>query len=218
MSSKCASSKKAQSESITTTAIASIGHRLNEPLEACQALASHSMIRFVIHQSAVNQCPATRFACGDKEMQYSPNENDYIRALEECKPKNLVSDCKGVVFCLHALRAGRRQPKGRQRDVESRALRVPPAGVQIGWMKVHQSDRDADDGRVERIDLQGNSLADVAANKSCAWLLVGPKLRNRSEQWPKVRLLALVPEPQIGETAGSAVLPAAPIVIRPHQR
>eukprot|EP00971_Amphidinium_carterae_P042701 839413-Amphidinium_carterae.1 len=32
-----------------------------------------------------------------------------------------VSDCKCVVSCLHALRAGRRQPKGRHRDLESRA-------------------------------------------------------------------------------------------------
>eukprot|EP00971_Amphidinium_carterae_P085843 1698163-Amphidinium_carterae.2 len=37
-----------------------------------------------------------------------------VRALEECKPMELVSDCKGVVACLHALRAGKRQPKKRR--------------------------------------------------------------------------------------------------------
>eukprot|EP00971_Amphidinium_carterae_P176094 3490676-Amphidinium_carterae.1 len=45
-----------------------------------------------------------------------------VRALEKCKPTRLVSDCKGVVSCLHALRAGRRQRKGRHRDLESGAL------------------------------------------------------------------------------------------------
>eukprot|EP00971_Amphidinium_carterae_P112885 2235513-Amphidinium_carterae.2 len=37
--------------------------------------------------------------------------------------------------------AGRRQPKGRHRDLESRALVALPAGVHIVWMKVHQSDK-----------------------------------------------------------------------------
>eukprot|EP00971_Amphidinium_carterae_P148385 2941797-Amphidinium_carterae.1 len=32
-------------------------------------------------------------------------------------------------------------------------------------MKAHQSDKDSDEGRVERADLQGNRMADVAANK-----------------------------------------------------
>eukprot|EP00971_Amphidinium_carterae_P312364 6208466-Amphidinium_carterae.1 len=59
-----------------------------------------------------------------------------VRALEECKPKRLVSDCQGVFSWLHALRAGRRHPKGRHRDLESRALVAFPAGVQIVWMKV----------------------------------------------------------------------------------
>eukprot|EP00971_Amphidinium_carterae_P086227 1706021-Amphidinium_carterae.1 len=66
-------------------------------------------------------------------------------------------------------------------------------------MKAHQSDRDVDEGRVERTDLQGNRQADVAANKRTSehvplepsdewkqwgavcqavwnsWLMVGPK-------------------------------------------
>eukprot|EP00971_Amphidinium_carterae_P166462 3299085-Amphidinium_carterae.1 len=90
----------------------------------------------------------------------------FRRVLEECKPKRFVSDCKGVVSCLHALRPGRRQPKGRHRDLESRALAAFPAGYQIVWMKAHQSDRDADEGRVDRVDLQGNRMADVAANQA----------------------------------------------------
>eukprot|EP00971_Amphidinium_carterae_P279389 5546284-Amphidinium_carterae.1 len=40
------------------------------------------------------------------------------------------------------------------RDLESRALAALPAGVQIVWVKAHQSDRDAEEGRVERADLQ----------------------------------------------------------------
>eukprot|EP00971_Amphidinium_carterae_P198367 3937000-Amphidinium_carterae.1 len=53
------------------------------------------------------------------------------------------------------------------------------------------------------------------------WLLVGPKMRIRSEQWPRVRLPApegpeLVPE--VVETVATAALPAAPFGVGPHQR
>eukprot|EP00971_Amphidinium_carterae_P007893 156170-Amphidinium_carterae.1 len=41
------------------------------------------------------------------------------------------------------------------------SLAVPPAGVQIVWMKAHQSERDAEYGRVDHSDLQGNRLADM---------------------------------------------------------
>eukprot|EP00971_Amphidinium_carterae_P189098 3754023-Amphidinium_carterae.1 len=72
-----------------------------------------------------------------------------VRALEGRKP----SDCKGVVSCLHALKAGRRHPKGRHKDLDSRVLAALLAGVQIAWMKAHQKDRDAEEGRVDRSDL-----------------------------------------------------------------
>eukprot|EP00971_Amphidinium_carterae_P048451 955052-Amphidinium_carterae.1 len=118
---------------------------------------------------------------------------------------------KGVVSCLHALRAGRRHPKGRHRDLENRALAAFPAGT-----KTHQSDIDAEEGRVERTDLQ-----DVAANEVTSehvplepsqkwkqwgtvcqavrkfWHMVGPKWRERLEQWPRVRLPAPESEPEI---------------------
>eukprot|EP00971_Amphidinium_carterae_P212255 4212451-Amphidinium_carterae.1 len=140
----------------------------------------------------------------------------------EDTPQKLVSDCKGLVSCLHALRAGQRQLKGRHRDLESRAL----AG----------SEKDADKRRVARV-----ALADVAANqgtsehvplepsekwKQCSivcqavrnfWLLVGPKLRVRLEQWPRVRLPAQEPEPMEAESAKKTVFPAAPFVMVPHQ-
>eukprot|EP00971_Amphidinium_carterae_P245723 4879687-Amphidinium_carterae.1 len=102
---------------------------------------------------------------GLKQSVYRAEFLATVRALEECKPKRLVSDCKGVVSCLHALRAARRQPKGRHRDLESRALAALPAEVQIMWMKAHQSDRDAEEGRVERADLQGDRMADAGANR-----------------------------------------------------
>eukprot|EP00971_Amphidinium_carterae_P000531 10868-Amphidinium_carterae.1 len=70
----------------------------------------------------------------------------------------------GMVACLHAQRAGRRHPKGRRRDFESRALVAMPAGVTIVWMKAHQSDRDAEEGRVQLFDLQGSCMVDAAAN------------------------------------------------------
>eukprot|EP00971_Amphidinium_carterae_P210589 4178936-Amphidinium_carterae.1 len=88
-----------------------------------------------------------------------------VRRFEACKPKRFVSDCKGVVSCLLALNAGRRHPKGRHRDLESRALAALPAGVHIVWMKAHQTERDADEGPVDRSDLQGNHQADLAADK-----------------------------------------------------
>eukprot|EP00971_Amphidinium_carterae_P041701 819430-Amphidinium_carterae.1 len=53
--------------------------------------------------------------------------------------------------------------RGRHRDLESRALAALPAGVQIVWMKAHQSDRDAEKGRVERAFCKGNG-----------WLLLHP--------------------------------------------
>eukprot|EP00971_Amphidinium_carterae_P350642 6491664-Amphidinium_carterae.1 len=78
---------------------------------------------------------------GLKQSVYRAEFLVVVRALEECKPKRLVSDCKGVVCCLHALKAGRRHPKGRHRDIESRALIALPAGVETVWMKAHQTDR-----------------------------------------------------------------------------
>eukprot|EP00971_Amphidinium_carterae_P127990 2534981-Amphidinium_carterae.1 len=68
-----------------------------------------------------------------------------VGRLWRIQPSRLVSDCKGVVACLHALRAGRRHPQGRHMDLESRALAAFPAGVQIMWMEAHQSDKDAEE-------------------------------------------------------------------------
>eukprot|EP00971_Amphidinium_carterae_P322150 6403450-Amphidinium_carterae.1 len=104
--------------------------------------------------------------------------------LKECQPR-LVSDCKGVVACLlRALRAGRM------------------------WIKTHQSDKDAQEDRVQHSDLQGNHMADVAANNgACEYVpfepsnewkhwgticqavrsfrpLLGPKLRTHPEHLP----------------------------------
>eukprot|EP00971_Amphidinium_carterae_P116847 2314157-Amphidinium_carterae.1 len=108
---------------------------------------------------------------GLKQSVYRAEFLDMVRALEECKPKRFVSDCKGVVSCLHALRAGRRQPKGRHRDLESRAFAALPAGVQNESKRVDESlpVRQTCGRRrcnsVERADLQDNGLADVAANR-----------------------------------------------------
>eukprot|EP00971_Amphidinium_carterae_P026183 516378-Amphidinium_carterae.4 len=107
-------------------------------------------------------------------------------------------------------------------------------------MKAHQSDRDAEEGRVDRSDLHGNCQADVAANRGTRehlplepsddwkqwstvcqavrnfWLLMGPKLRSRAEQWPRVRLPAPEPVPEVVESERFARFPAEPFVCRPH--
>eukprot|EP00971_Amphidinium_carterae_P282077 5599333-Amphidinium_carterae.1 len=62
---------------------------------------------------------------------------------------------KGVVFVTI---------KGRHSDLEARAVAAFTAEVHIVWMKAHQTDRDADEGRVDRTDLHRNHMADVAAN------------------------------------------------------
>eukprot|EP00971_Amphidinium_carterae_P299826 5957088-Amphidinium_carterae.2 len=61
-----------------------------------------------------------------------------------------VSEASSVVSRLQALKAGRRHAKGRHRDLECSALAALPAGVQIVWMRPHQTDRDAEEGRVDR--------------------------------------------------------------------
>eukprot|EP00971_Amphidinium_carterae_P215904 4285631-Amphidinium_carterae.2 len=90
------------------------------------------------------QLPPKLFGC--------PIRGPTVRALEECQPARL------------ALRAGCWHPKGRHRDLENRALVAMPAGVTIERMKAHQSERDAEDCRVQLCDLQGNCMADTAAN------------------------------------------------------
>eukprot|EP00971_Amphidinium_carterae_P073946 1462201-Amphidinium_carterae.1 len=94
---------------------------------------------------------------------------------------------------------------------------------------------------VTRSDLQGYGMADAAANKGTSehvpiepseeckkWctvcqavhnfgILVGPKLRVRPEQWPRVRLPAPKPEPEVLGTERPAVFPAEPFVCGPHQ-
>eukprot|EP00971_Amphidinium_carterae_P316047 6282060-Amphidinium_carterae.1 len=50
-------------------------------------------------------------------------------------------DCKGPkeFKAARALRSGRRHPKGRNRGLEKRVLLGFPPGLQISWMKAHQS-------------------------------------------------------------------------------
>eukprot|EP00971_Amphidinium_carterae_P117742 2332103-Amphidinium_carterae.1 len=50
------------------------------------------------------------------------------------------------------------------------------------------------------------------------WLSVGPKLQIRPEQWPRVRLPAPEPVPEVVESEGPVVFPAEPFVCGPHLR
>eukprot|EP00971_Amphidinium_carterae_P133282 2639551-Amphidinium_carterae.1 len=72
-------------------------------------------------ESRTKECPPRQKSQNDRNMLIQSQEHFLI----EPEQKSLRY---GVVSCLHALRAGRRQPKGRHRDLESRALAALPAG------------------------------------------------------------------------------------------
>eukprot|EP00971_Amphidinium_carterae_P042398 833384-Amphidinium_carterae.1 len=91
-----------------------------------------------------------------------------VRALEECQSHAVVSDCKGVVKAVQALQTGRRQPKGRNRDLEQRALSELLPGQCFRWIKAQLKQADVDNGRIAADDLQGNQQADVLANQGTA--------------------------------------------------
>eukprot|EP00971_Amphidinium_carterae_P196069 3890536-Amphidinium_carterae.1 len=84
---------------------------------------------------------------GIKQSVYRAELHAVARALEECSPHEVVSDCKGVVKAVQALQTGRRQPKGRNRDLEL-----------------------------------------TVKNVFHFWRLVGPNLRERPDDEPRVRL------------------------------
>eukprot|EP00971_Amphidinium_carterae_P005172 103335-Amphidinium_carterae.1 len=90
------------------------------------------------------------------------------RALEKCKPHEVVSDCKGVVKAVQALQTGRRQPKGRNRDLEQRVQNALLAGQRIQWIQAHFKQSDVDIGRITADDLHGNGQADILANEGTA--------------------------------------------------
>eukprot|EP00971_Amphidinium_carterae_P230397 4572703-Amphidinium_carterae.1 len=49
---------------------------------------------------------------GLRQSVYRAESLAVVRALEECHPHEVVSDCKGVVKAVEALQTGRRTPKG----------------------------------------------------------------------------------------------------------
>eukprot|EP00971_Amphidinium_carterae_P227842 4519266-Amphidinium_carterae.1 len=64
--------------------------------------------------------------------------------------------CKGVVKAVEALQTGRRQPNGRARDLEKRALDALPQRFQTRWMKTHLTRAAVEQGLVTADDLFGN--------------------------------------------------------------
>eukprot|EP00971_Amphidinium_carterae_P042433 834185-Amphidinium_carterae.1 len=140
--------------------------------------------------------------------------------------------------CSHRL------PKGRYRDLEERARRALHQDCQLQWVKAHQTRGAVDEGRITLEDFQGNLEADEVANLGAAalaahepsaeylrwemvakavrnfWLLVGPKLRECPEAWPRVRLpTPAVEEVVVPRLAGPGEpQPQAPHVEGPHRR
>eukprot|EP00971_Amphidinium_carterae_P004075 80896-Amphidinium_carterae.1 len=66
---------------------------------------------------------------GIKQSAYRTELLAAVRALEECQPQKIVSDCKGVFKAVQALQTGRRHLTGQNQDLEKR----------MGWMKAHQT-------------------------------------------------------------------------------
>eukprot|EP00971_Amphidinium_carterae_P018737 369411-Amphidinium_carterae.1 len=66
-----------------------------------------------------------------KQSVYRAELHAVARALEECQPHEVVSDCKGVVKAVQALQTGRMQPKGRNRDLEQRVQNALLPGQRI---------------------------------------------------------------------------------------
>eukprot|EP00971_Amphidinium_carterae_P279091 5540269-Amphidinium_carterae.1 len=83
-----------------------------------------------------------------------------VRALEECQPRRVVSDCKGVVKALQAIQRGHRLPKGRHKDLEERARRSLTQDCRLQWVKAHQTRDAVEEGRITLEDFQGNLEAD----------------------------------------------------------
>eukprot|EP00971_Amphidinium_carterae_P257279 5107491-Amphidinium_carterae.1 len=105
---------------------------------------------------------------GLRQSVYRAELHAIARALEECSPHEVVSDCKGAVKAVQALQTGRRQPKGRNRDLENRVKQALLPGQRIRWIKAHLKQEDVDIGRITADDLHGNEQADVLANAGTA--------------------------------------------------
>eukprot|EP00971_Amphidinium_carterae_P331799 6465582-Amphidinium_carterae.1 len=85
-------------------------------------------------------------------------------------------------------------------------------------MKAHQSDKDAEEGRVQLSDLQGNRLVDPASNN-------GTRAHvpfEASEEWKQWGTVLRLPAPELEfvevVTVEETNVLAAPFVVGPHQR
>eukprot|EP00971_Amphidinium_carterae_P030897 607843-Amphidinium_carterae.1 len=109
----------------------------------------------------------------------APASPSFGRMAQENTVVVLTSEDVGLVTTLvvctvQALQSGRRQPKGRHWDLEERAKAALHPWMRVRWMKAHQTQADVDHGRVTADDLFGK--------------LVGPKLKDRPNSEPRVRL------------------------------
>eukprot|EP00971_Amphidinium_carterae_P339015 6476609-Amphidinium_carterae.2 len=59
---------------------------------------------------------------GIKQLVYRTELLAVVRALEKCQPHKVVSDWIGVVKAIQAPQTGCRTPKGRNQDLERKAL------------------------------------------------------------------------------------------------
>eukprot|EP00971_Amphidinium_carterae_P072675 1437218-Amphidinium_carterae.1 len=87
--------------------------------------------------------------------------------LKSASPKRLVWDCKGVVSCLHALRAGRRQPKGPVK-AGTRIWRAEP------WLRFRLGFKSCGCKPTRRTKVLMKGVWSVPICKVTAWLMLRP--------------------------------------------
>eukprot|EP00971_Amphidinium_carterae_P081994 1622269-Amphidinium_carterae.1 len=138
-----------------------------------------------------------------------------VGALEECSPRRVVSNCKGVVKTFQALQKGYRQPKGRHRDLEGR---VSMEDFQDNQEAVVVANLGAAEQVPHKLSADWLHWEQVAKAVRHFWLLVGPKLRERLEAWPRVWLPTLEVEPDIPLELLVDMLPQAPHEVGPHTK
>eukprot|EP00971_Amphidinium_carterae_P252117 5005693-Amphidinium_carterae.1 len=119
------------------------------------ALLTEQILRKQIKAAKHNPVLMKRFEAALKKLSTDKQQGSESKTYG-CQPHEVVSDCKGMVKVVQALQTGGRKPKGRNRDLEQRALSALLFGQKIRWVKAHLNQSDVESGRITVDDFQGN--------------------------------------------------------------